>query len=77
MRPRHLFAALMLIGQIPILAPFVAAWLISAVVCGVVAAAGHVHRHLRVIRARAGERLHGFAPRRRRPPRTGRPALGW
>lgn len=78
LEPRHIFAALILIAEAPILAPLVAGWLISGVLYGLVLGVEHVRPRLRAAaHARDGARRLGSWRHNRRPPRPRRAAWGW
>jgi hypothetical protein len=47
MKPRHLFAAVVLLGESVILAPFVVGWLVTGVLYGMVVAGRRARRGVR------------------------------
>ena len=72
LKPRHVFAALVLIAEAPILATLVAGWLISGAIYGLVLGVEHVRPQLRAAAARASTR--GSSRHSRLP---GRAVSGW
>jgi hypothetical protein len=79
LKPRHLLAAVLLIAEIPVLAPLVAGWLVCAIFYGILLAGDRARPGLRAVerhRAKWLARLTTWR-RRRRPPRSGRAAWGW
>jgi hypothetical protein len=74
MKPRHVFACLLLLGEAVILAPLVA----GALITGTIYAASVATERLRLSLPMLRERMQGFLARRRsHGPRHGGPALGW
>jgi hypothetical protein len=75
LKPRHVFAALVLIAEAPILATLVAGWLISGAIYGLVLGVEHVRPQLpAAARARARAGTRGSSRHSQLP---GRAVSGW